>query len=82
MQQAAKKQASREEQMRDQHFSRVAQFVAQEYAMDVYPKPFDRVFYFNGFRIRIQAERFEKPDDTQPLGGKSEEQMADRSTHA
>ena len=65
---AARKQKSREEQLRHQHLNKSARRFAEDYVQDGYPVPYERVFYFNAFKIRIVAEPRTTKDDTQPLG--------------
>ena len=46
------------------------------------PIPFDEVFRIGLIRVRVRIEEFKTEQDTLPLGGKSLEEMADRSIDA
>ena len=56
------------------------QFLANMWVRWLRPVPIDRTFNVGGIRVRVIVD--ESKDDTKPLGGKSSEQMADRSKDA
>lgn len=60
-------QKSREEQQNNRWLNKSAQRFAEDYGEAGYPVPYERVFYFNTFKIRIVAEPHKDAQDTRPL---------------
>jgi hypothetical protein len=43
-------------------FSEAAMYLARLYKQHIFPKPFDRIFYGDGLRVRVTIDEF-KPDE-------------------
>jgi hypothetical protein len=50
-------------------FREFAMMLARVYKQQIYPLPFEQVFYMDGIRIRLSIERHVTPDDTQSVYG-------------